>query len=86
MLLDQLLQAVTLFGLGMGTVFVLLTLLIACVSLLSTICQKFEGPNIQDISDISGMSAAGNNVNHVSEQEKAIVVTAVQMHRQAKGL
>ena len=39
MLIEELSQSVTLFGLGMGTVFVLLAMLIACVTTLSVFCR-----------------------------------------------
>ncbi len=43
MLIEKLSQSITLFGLGMGTVFVLLALLIACVTLLSVVCRRVDG-------------------------------------------
>ncbi len=92
MLLDQITQAATLFGLGMGTVFVLLSLLITCVSLLSLACQKFEKnpvhavPNIGEAAMPRANAVTHTNSASVSEQEHAIVIAAVQAHRQAKGL
>lgn len=91
MLLDQLTQALTLFGLGMGTVFVLLTLLITCVSLLSGACQKFETNPVHAVPNIGVANSRSNGGANtasmdVSEQEKAIIIAAVQAHRQAKGL
>lgn len=83
MVLDQIYQAFELFGLGMGTVFVLLSLLISCVSLLSYACQKFETSPEHNVPNI-GVNASARA--SVSEQEKATVIAAVQAHRQAKGL
>lgn len=92
MLLDQLSQAFTLFGLGMGTVFVLLSLLITCVSLLSFACQKFETNPVHAVPNI-GTAANGRVISNqtsgqatISDEEKAIVIAAIQSHRQAKGL
>lgn len=92
MLLDQITQAATLFGLGMGTVFVLLSLLITCVSMLSFACQKFEKnpvhavPNIGEPAMPRANAATDNASVTISEQEHAVVIAAVQAHRQAKGL
>ena len=87
MLLDQLSQATTLFGLGMGTVFVLLSLVITCVSLLSAACQKFEKTPVHTALDINAKEATRNTqISNVTEQEKAIVISAIHAHRQAKGL
>jgi len=89
MLLDNLSQAVSLFGLGIGTVFVLLSLLIACVTLLSAACLKFEKNPVHATPDIgvSGKRAARNTGGaNITQQERDIVVAAVQAHRQAKGL
>ena len=89
MLIDQVTQAVTLFGLGMGTVFVLLSLLIACVSILSAACLKFEKNSIHAVPDIraaNSVSSSHEAQSNISEQEQAIVVAAVQAHRQAKGI
>ncbi len=91
MLIEQLTQATTLFGLGMGTVFVLLSLLITCVSLLSLACQKFETNPVHAVPDIGAANSRNNartsaSSASISEQEKAIVIAAVQAHRQAKGL
>ena len=90
MLIDQVTQAVTLFGLGMGTVFVLLSLLIACVSILSAACLKFEKNPIHAVPDLRTTNPVSSTQNavqaNVSEQERAIVVAAVQAHRQAKGI
>ncbi|MFK8067153.1 MAG: OadG family protein [Gammaproteobacteria bacterium] len=89
MLIDQLTQAATLFGLGMGTVFLLLSLLITCISLLSAACLKFEKNPVHAVPDI-GITApsrkASASQSSISEQEKSIVIAAVQAHRQAKGL
>lgn len=94
MLIDQITQAATLFGLGMGTVFVLLSLLIACVSLLSAACLKFEKNPVHAVPDI-GIASRNQSVtsaqnaavqSNISEQEQAIVIAAVRAHRQAKGL
>lgn len=90
MLIDQITQAATLFGLGMGTVFVLLSLLIACVSLLSAACLKFEKNPVHAVPDI-GTASRNQSVtsavqSNISEQEQAIVIAAVRAHRQAKGL
>lgn len=90
--LDQLSQAATLFGLGMGTVFVLLSLLITCVTLLSMACQKFETnpvhavPNIGVAANARGVGNQTSGQTNISEQEKAVVIAAIQAHRQAKGL
>ncbi|MGH1428070.1 MAG: OadG family protein [Arenicella sp.] len=89
MLVDQLTQAVTLFGLGMGTVFVLLTLLITCVSLLSSACLKFETNPVHAVPNIGAAATPRvdpSRQNSMSEQEKSIVIAAIQAHRQAKGL
>jgi sodium pump decarboxylase gamma subunit len=91
MLIDQLNQALILFGLGMGTVFVLLSLLITCVSLLSAACQKFETNPVHAVPNI-GVSKVGNSAVEsgnnavISDEKKAIIIAAVQAHRQAKGL
>jgi len=83
MLLENLSQAVTLFALGMGTVFVLLTLLISVVSLLSTICLKFESDSQ---SETANGALIPSDRKNISEMDRAIVFAAVQAHRQAKGL
>jgi biotin carboxyl carrier protein len=49
MFVEQLSQSLALFGLGMGTVFSLLSLLIACVVLLSVVSRRFG----RDESDVS---------------------------------
>jgi len=73
MLTDQLGQALTLFGLGMGTVFVLLSILISCVSVLSWFCKKIE-PHTQSQPSSS------------TEEEVKAVELAVKQHRNAMGL
>ena len=89
MLIDQLTQAATLFALGMGTIFVLLSLLISGVSLLSAGCAKFCASSMQDLTNadvnpqLAVNSATGNSI---SDHDKAIVFAAVHAHRQAKGL
>ena len=89
MLVDQLTQAATLFGLGMGTVFVLLSLLITCVSLLSAACLKFETNPVHAVPNIGAAATpikGSASPTSISEQQKSIVIAAVQAHRQAKGL
>lgn len=80
MLADQLIQALTLFGLGMGTVFVLLTGLITCVSLLSYFCQKFAPQ-----PEAKPSSASIAPTQSVSALEAAIVTAAVKAHRDANS-
>ncbi len=48
MLIEELSQSVTLFGLGMGTVFVLLAMLIACVTTLSVFCRYLTPDNFRE--------------------------------------
>jgi len=89
MLLNDLSQAISLFGLGIGTVFVLLSVLIACVTLLSSLCLKYEKSPVHAVPDI-GVSPK-SNLNQganaqITAQEKQIVIAAVKAHRQAKGL
>ncbi len=48
MLIEELSQSVTLFGLGMGTVFVLLAMLIACVTTLSIFCRYLTPDNFRE--------------------------------------
>ena len=91
MIIDQITQAFALFGLGMGTVFILLSALISCVSLLSYACQRFEKNPVHAVPDIGVRLPARNGQSTtspvtVSEEEKAIVTAAIQAHRQAKGL
>lgn len=88
MLIDQLAQAATLFALGMGTIFVLLSLLISGVSLLSAVCAKFEvNPDNSAYVESDQQHAANSETgNTVPERDKAIVIAAVHAHRQAKGL
>lgn len=76
MIVDQLTQAITLFGLGMGTVFVLLSILIFCVSVLSWLCKKID-TNQPTPSHQSPDTAAA---------EIDAVKSAVKSHRQAMGL
>ena len=83
MLLENLSQAVTLFALGMGTVFLLLTLLISIVSLLSTICLKFESDLSPETTQEALIPSSNKNI---SEIDRAVIFAAVQAHRQAKGL
>jgi len=89
MLIDDLSQAISLFGLGIGTVFVLLSVLIACITLLSSACLKFEKNPVHAVPDI-GVSAKPTTgqikATSISELEKQIVIAAVNAHRQAKGL
>jgi len=83
MLLNELLQAVTLFGLGMGTVFVLLTFLISCVSLLSLVCNKLESkPPVSHVAR-TPQAKIVNPVQAISDIEVSIVKAAVKAHREA---
>lgn len=83
MLVDQLIQALTLFGLGMGTVFVLLGMLILCVSILSKLCQKLEKPAAMNTS----ISAAPSPKAPAQDsQEIAAATAAVKQHRAKAGL
>lgn len=85
MLLDQLIQAVTLFGLGMGTVFVLLTLLISCVSLLSYVCKNFwSQPQIVQ-TPVMPKSQPNRPTQNISALEISIVKAAVKAHREASA-
>jgi len=89
MLIDQLVQAVTLFALGMGTIFILLSLLISGVSLLSVVCAKFETGSKNNSTNIGTSSQFSVNLatgNSISEHDQAIIFAAVRAHRQAKGL
>ena len=83
MLVDQLIQALTLFGLGMGTVFVLLSLLILCVSLLSKLCLKLEKP----VGTVTPAPASGSpKASAQDSQEIAAATAAVKQHRAKAGL
>lgn len=84
MLADQLIQAATLFGLGMGTVFVLLSVLISCVSLLSLACQKFA-PQPKVVQNTGPAAVTTSPVQQVSALETAIVTAAVKAHRDANA-
>ena len=83
MLINELIQAVTLFGLGMVTVFVLLTLLISCVSGLSLLCKKFESQTPVLQAAFTPQTKQVNSVKTISELEKSIVKAAVKAHREA---
>ena len=76
MLIDQLTQAITLFGLGMGTVFLLLTILISCVSILSWFCKKV---------DIAQPSSPQQKSDPTANDIEAVKL-AVKSHRNAMGL
>ena len=83
MLVDQLMQALTLFGLGMGTVFVLLSLLILCVSALSLVCKKLENTTATVVPASAAIAAQNQNNN---SQEIAAATAAVKLHRAKNGL
>ena len=82
-MLNELIQAVALFGLGMGTVFVLLTLLISCVSLLSLVCKKLESQTPVSQVALAPQTKTVNSVQTVSDLEVSIVKAAVRAHREA---
>ena len=83
MLIDQIIQAVTLFGLGMGTVFVLLSLLISCVSLLSYVCENFwSQPEVVKASAVP-QTKISESTQNISALEVSIVKAAVKAHREA---
>ena len=80
MMINELLKAVTLFGLGMGTVFVLLSILISCVTLLSWLCKKIEPQ--QSVS----LAQNTNTTSSSATAEIDAVKLAVKSHRNAMGL
>ena len=82
-MLNELIQAVALFGLGMGTVFVLLTLLISCVSLLSLVFKKLESQTPVSQVALTPQTKTVNSVQTVSDLEVSIVKSAVRAHRES---
>ena len=85
MLLDQLIKAATLFGLGMGTVFVLLTLLISCVSLLSYLCKRYFSHSEGVQTPLVSQEKNSVSNQNISALEISIVKAAVKAHRQANA-
>ena len=85
MLFNELIQAVSLFGLGMGTVFVLLSLLISCVSLLSYVCKNFgsQPPVVQ--TPVAPIAQTNKPTQNISALEISIVKAAVKAHREASA-
>ena len=76
MLVAELSQSLTLFGLGMGTVFVLLSLLIACITAVSSICRYV----LDDVGNCSKERAinigSSDQVNNDSLTESEVEVKA----------
>jgi len=75
MLMENITQGLTLFMLGMGTVFVLLSVLIFCITIVSSFCRK---------PHVNGESARPSSNQGADEIEAAKI--AVRLHRQAMGL
>jgi sodium pump decarboxylase gamma subunit len=80
MLTEQLGQALTLFGLGMGTVFLLLSILISCVSLLSWLCNSIA------VTSSPASSTTGTAISTDQQEELKAVELAIKQHRNALGL
>lgn len=80
MLNDQLWQALTLFGLGMGTVFLLLAILITCVSVLSWFCR-----NIQVDPKTPASPSSNESKIKTAQDELLAAELAVKRHRSAIG-
>lgn len=86
MLTNQLIQAATLFGLGMGTVFFLLTLLISCVGLVSFFCKNFlSTATVMSAADVASQRKVNEPLQSISALEVSIVKAVVKAHREANS-
>ena len=74
-------QSLELMLLGMGTVFVFLTLLVLCTNLMSRILARFA-PEIPQAAAVRHAPAAGQAGS--DEQLRAVIVAAIHAHR-SKG-
>lgn len=88
--ISQLAEASVIMLVGMVTVFVFLSLLIAAVKLLSQCCQYFEDKALQKMGRLPSSVEPENNIisakqstclQHVPLDHVAAISTALQQHR-----
>jgi len=83
MIFDQLIQAMTLFCLGMGTVFVLLTILISCISLLSIFCKNARPENAVVKINSTTQTDVPELGKPVSDEESSVIKAVIKKHLDA---
>ncbi len=84
MLLDNILQAVQLFILGMGTVFSLLCFLILSICFLSYLCKGKGSEDVNVASDKTDDQSNSQPSTAGSSQEIAAATVAVNKYRQKR--